>query len=141
MFGVFFPIFNIWLNKIHLCKQTQDKALTKPNKQENRHGLPRSQAAGLDRLAHPRAQRPPLPRDCGPTPALHLSSWITLFPRPGKGADTQGEESSPKISSNVFAYCALIRWLAVSMQTGFLQSATLIGIESVAVEIYFSPLS
>lgn len=33
----FFPFFffHIWLNKIHLCKQTQDKALTKPNKQEN----------------------------------------------------------------------------------------------------------
>lgn len=47
----FFPIFNIWLNKIHLCKQTQDKALTKPNKQENKQGaslLP--QAVGLDRL-------------------------------------------------------------------------------------------
>lgn len=40
-------IFNIWLNKIHLCKQTQDKAITKPNKQENNYGLLHSQAMGL----------------------------------------------------------------------------------------------
>lgn len=37
---MFFSIFNIWLNKIHLCKQTQDKALTKPNKQENKRASP-----------------------------------------------------------------------------------------------------
>lgn len=45
--GKGFRIFNIWLNKIHLCKQTQDKAITKPNKQENNHGLFYSQATGL----------------------------------------------------------------------------------------------
>lgn len=38
--------FHIWLNKIHLCKQTQDEALTKPNKQENKHGLPPSPQDG-----------------------------------------------------------------------------------------------
>lgn len=38
----FLPFFHIWLNKIHLCKQTQDEALTKPNKQENKHRLPPS---------------------------------------------------------------------------------------------------
>lgn len=43
-----FLIFNIWLNKIHLCKQTQDKAITKPNKQENSNGLLHSQAMGWD---------------------------------------------------------------------------------------------
>lgn len=99
----FFSIFHIWLNKIHLCKQTQDKALTKPNKQENKHGLPRSPVVGLDQLAHPWAQQPRLPWGRDRTLSLYLSNWITLFPpplpppRPGKGADIQGEESSPKI--------------------------------------------
>lgn len=76
----FFSIFHIWLNKIHLCKQTQDKALTKPNKQENKHGLPRSPAVGLDQLTHPWAQQPRLPQGCDRTLSLYLSSWITLFP-------------------------------------------------------------
>lgn len=53
IFFFFFPFFfHIWLNKIHLCKQTQDEALTKPNKQENKHGLP-PLPAGRGRCAHP----------------------------------------------------------------------------------------
>lgn len=47
----FLPFFfHIWLNKIHLCKQTQDEALTKPNKQENKQAT--ALPVGRGRCAH-----------------------------------------------------------------------------------------
>lgn len=74
LYGNVLSIFNIWLNKIHLCKQTQDEALTKkPNKQEN-HRLPHSQVVGLNWLTHPFGQQQPhLPRG---------GVWLYTFPLP-----------------------------------------------------------
>lgn len=135
----FFSIFNIWLNKIHLCKQTQDKALTKPNKQENKEGLPHPRAVGLDQLTHRRAQQPHLPRGCDHTLSLYLSSWITLFlPRESSWHTRRGKQPQ-SILKHLCILCTDPLACSFHANRVFLQSATSISIENVAVEINIFP--
>lgn len=134
----FYSIFNIWLNKIHLCKQTQDKALTKPNKQENKHRLSHSQAVGLDRLAHP----------LGPNSLTSRGGVSTHLPFTWAA----GSHCSPpqercwhtrKVAPKYFKTSLhIVHWsigLQFPCKQGFSKVRLLISIENIAVEIYFPP--